>query len=283
MWRGIAFIVVFIILLLPGTVSAQQILPDGLNVDVNIVWQSLKPATCMPDRCFCEVIQPRIIRQPVNTWSNLAFVLVGILIFFTAIDDLYLHHSPQNTNPMQTKWVYPVTYGLVATSIGAGSMFYHLSLSFAGQVVDILSMYLMALFMLFYNLSRPGWLKSKSFLTWYLLSNLLLGIIATIWPELRRPIFLLIVASVLASEFIVRRAYVSKLDMRWFAAALASLVTACLAWILDITGTLCQPTSFFQAHALWHIGMAAAVGFVFLYYRSEKVEEKDSRLMPAVN
>jgi hypothetical protein len=43
-------------------------------------WASWKPATCMPDHCFCEAIRPGTIAQPANTWSSFGFVWVGLMI-----------------------------------------------------------------------------------------------------------------------------------------------------------------------------------------------------------
>ncbi|MEW5717982.1 MAG: hypothetical protein AB1817_05090 [Chloroflexota bacterium] len=34
----------------------------------------------MPNNCFCEALCDGFIRQPINTYSNLAYILVGLLI-----------------------------------------------------------------------------------------------------------------------------------------------------------------------------------------------------------
>ena len=61
------------------------------------------------------------------------------------------------------------------------------------------------------------------------------------------------------------------MNLSFFYAALVTLVAACACWIVDITGTVCLPNSWFQAHAMWHVLIAATIGFVYLYYRSETV------------
>ncbi len=54
-------------------------------------------------------------------------------------------------------------------------------------------------------------------------------------------------------------------------ASLAILLTAGGIWILDRTSVVCNPTSMFQGHALWHILNAASIMFIYLYYRSGTV------------
>ena len=39
--------------------------------------------------------------------------------------------------------------------------------------------------------------------------------------------------------------------------------------LLDENGTLCNPASLWQWHAVWHFMTAVAIGLIFLYFRSE--------------
>ena len=48
-------------------------------------WRDMRPATCMPDRCFCEGVGAGVIRQPINTWSNLGFVTAGLVTLAVAV------------------------------------------------------------------------------------------------------------------------------------------------------------------------------------------------------
>ena len=232
-------------------------------------WQGWRPATCMPDRCFCEPIRGGLIRQPVNTWSNLAFILVGISVLAIASRDLSGASQSDAANPVRTRLVYPAVYGVAAILVGLGSMWYHMSLAFAGQVLDVISMYLLASFMLLYNLSRMRRMRDGVFLGAYLLLNVVLGYLSIRWPVLRRYIFITLVLFTLASESIVRRRRRPRMKKAYLVAAIVSLVTACTFWSLDITRAICWPASWFQAHAMWHVFMAAVIGSIYLYYRSE--------------
>ena len=235
------------------------------------LWELMKPATCMPDRCFCEPVVHGIIRQPVNTWTNLAFILAGALAMIVALGDLANPSAKrEGANLMRSKWIYPGIYAYAAALIGLGSMLYHASMIFHAQVADVLGMYLLSTFMVLYNLSRILKLKEWMFFGSYLGINLALGIISTLWPASRRPIFIGILALILLSELLARKLVPSRMSLKILLAALASLVVACVSWLLDTNGIVCMPDSWLQLHSLWHIGMAAAIWFLYLYYRSER-------------
>jgi type IV secretory pathway VirB2 component (pilin) len=175
---------------------------------------------------------------------------------------------------MRRKFVYPAVYGVVTVLIGIGSTFYHMSLAFAGQVVDIISIYLLTSFMLLYNLSRTRRMGNGAFVGYYLLSNVLLGFISIRVPVLRRYIFLALLVAVLVSEVVIRRKRRPRMNVAFMVVALVSLVLGCTAWILDVTRVVCSPESWLQGHAMWHVLMAAVIGFMYLYYRSERAHTR---------
>lgn len=234
-------------------------------------WESLPPATCMPNHCFCEPVVSGLIRQPINTWSNLAFILAAAMVTLIALGDFWNGPYKQaDTNLMRAQWIYPAIYVYTAALVGAGSMIYHGTMVFYGQVSDILGMYLLSTFMALYNLSRLTKMKGGVFFGLYVTVNLFLGAISTIWPAFRRPIFIGILAVILASELLARKRIAAQMSRKMLGAALISLCIGCIAWILDTNGIFCLPNSWLQLHSLWHIGMAAAIGFLYLYYRSER-------------
>jgi hypothetical protein len=235
------------------------------------LWELMKPATCMPDGCFCEPVVHGIIRQPVNTWSNLAFILAGTLTMIVAMGDLANPSTKRDhTNLMRSKWIYPGMYAYAAALIGLGSMLYHASMIFYAQVADILGMYLLSTFMVLYNLSRAFKLKGWGFFGSFVGINIALGIISTAWPLSRRPIFIGLLVLILLSESLARKMAPAHLSMKMLLAASAGLAVACLSWLLDTSGVFCSPDSWLQLHSLWHIGMAGAIWFLYLYYRSER-------------
>jgi hypothetical protein len=147
-------------------------------------WSMWRPATCLPDACFCEAIGIGFIRQPIDTWSNLAFVLVGLLI----LEDV-LRPSSTRSNLLAQRRVYGFVYVFAVVLIGLGSWFYHASLTFVGQWFDVMGMYLLGTFMVLYSFARFRPLGNRTFAVSYGLFNLALAISLIVVPELRRYLF----------------------------------------------------------------------------------------------
>jgi hypothetical protein len=231
-------------------------------------WVNWKPASCMPANCFCEAVHRGTIAQPANTWSSFGFVLVGLLVIRQSGEEVLL----RRLNPMASRRAYPLLYGIVLILLGLGSAFYHASLTFAGQFVDLMGMYLLACFILLYNVSRLTALNAKTFVLAYLALNLVLAYVLLEFPALRRYIFGAIIIAALLPEYRVRMQKKLQINGFFLQAAWWTLVVAFTIWTLDITKILCNPNSWLQGHALWHILGALAAGFLYLYYRSENTE-----------
>ena len=237
---------------------------------IDYSWESWKPATCMPTGCFCESVREGVVRQPANTWSNHAVVLVGLLILATARLDRSRSVRSEALNPMTSRSAYPVVFGLATLLIGFGSMFYHASLTFVGQWFDVMGMYLVATFLLLYSGARLLSFRDHTFVLCYLAINVLLGYVLLTWPVLRHYIFGLLILAALVSEAIVLRKLRPKVKTHYLYAAAGSLAAAYVVWLVDLGGYLCFPDSWLQGHAIWHVLAALANWFTYIYMRSEE-------------
>jgi hypothetical protein len=241
-------------------------------------WSMWRPATCLPDACFCEAIGIGFIHQPIATWSNLAFVLVGLLI----LEDV-LRPSSTRSNLLAQRRVYGFVYVFAVVLIGLGSWFYHASLTFVGQWFDVMGMYLLGTFMVLYSFARFRPLGNRTFAVSYGLFNLALAISLIVVPELRRYLFGGLLVVTIFLEVLIRYRsrgfsrkrgdYTNRLKPRlqtgYFIAALLIYVLAQFIWTLDLNHIVCDPTGLLQGHAIWHILTAASAGLLYLYYRSE--------------
>ena len=218
-------------------------------------WTTWRPATCFPDHCFCEAIRDQVVRQPANTLSGAAFLAVALLV---------LRSRSGSINA-----VYARLFAGACALVGAGTMFYHASLTFVGQTVDVLGMYLVATFVVLYNVSRIRYLPPRTFAAAYIGGNtvLLAGLILI--PAARRYIFAALIILAVALELTARRRIPQAIgDTKAFAAALLVLLAGFAIWTLDITRLVCAPHSWLQGHALWHLAGAASTWLVFRYLQS---------------
>lgn len=225
-------------------------------------WRGLAPATCMPDHCFCERVGDGPIRQPANSWSNLGFVLVGMLIV--------ARREPSGASGLAGDPILRTLFGVLVWFLGIGSGAYHATLSFGGQWVDVMSMYLMPTFVILLNVSRVRPLAFPTFLGLYLGVNGVLGALLVTVPEARRYLFAGVVVALIASEIWSRGKIRVARDGRLFAASAGALAVSFAIWNLDRGHIVCAPESLLQGHALWHLGCAACTGLLYLYYRSER-------------
>lgn len=231
-------------------------------------WSAWRPATCMPAGCFCEGIRDGLVRQPANTVSGLAFVGVGLLVVFSG--RMAPGAAPGAGGLLRTRRVYPALFGGAAVLIGLGTAFFHASLTFAGQTVDVLGMYLLVTFLLVYDLSRLAHLSERLMLALYVAGNAGLFLLLVAAPELRRYVFAALVAAVLALEMLLRRRGGVRMRAQYLAGAVLVLGAGFAAWVLDLTGVACDPDSIVQGHAVWHLAGAGAVWLAFLFYISER-------------
>lgn len=214
-------------------------------------WSTWLPATCFPAGCFCERIGAGWIRQPANTWSSLLFLVPAAMALAAGRD-------PGPVRAIARR------YAAALTIIGLGSAFFHASLSFAGQTVDVLGMYLLVTLVAVTAAERVGRVVEPTASRLYWGTNLALAVILVALPAVRRFAFAALVILAIGLEW-ASRGQRSRSARALFVGAVAFLSVGFLFWALDLTGTLCQPASLLQGHAFWHALAALAAA---LHWRS---------------
>lgn len=220
-------------------------------------WAGWRPATCLPDRCFCEAIHAGIIRQPANTWSSLAFVLAAFWVARTVI------RSPRERRPA----LGPAEGWLLVASlviVGLGSAFYHASLTFVGQVIDVSGMYLIATFMLLHRLGPRWGLPPVGSVLVFVVVNAGLMTAQVTTPSLRRVVFAGLLLAAIAVGWSSSRG-----GRRWLGLGALTMSAAFAIWVLDLFRIVCAPESVFQGHAVWHLLGALAAICLFRSYEAD--------------
>lgn len=236
----------------------------------------INPTSGQPDSCFCEEFDRAAIlsndggvRQPVNTWFNLYAILTSFLVAY------FIYRDRANgvvRNPITSGSWIPDLYIFAVLFLGLGSMWFHASLKDWGGILDQMSMFVYAAFLVFYSIRRL-WKNDLFFLLGYSATVALFTILGAVldWKFKSLILILILVAAYLIVEAIIciRSGKFlqgkTKTQVLWFL-AVAAIVTATVFWVLSQTGgALCNPKAFFQPHGLlWH--PLAGVMAVLLYF-----------------
>lgn len=228
------------------------------------------PANCMPDECFCEAIRyGEWIRQPANTWSNIGFLIVTVLIIWV----LYRNNTKRN-NLLISYHSYSWLFAFGCFLTGVGSFYYHASFTLLGQWFDVMGMYFSITFFTVYNIDRLYKLKPLRFFLLYLIINILLCFFLTSFPETRRYLFGSFVLLFLGSAFYAQNKLKTIISNKYLFWSMLCFGLGFGLWILDIKKIVCAPYSLWQLHSVWHILTAMSGLFIYLYYFSEDDTQK---------
>jgi hypothetical protein len=197
----------------------------------------------------------RVIREPQNTWSNLAFVLAGAVVW----------------TGTARRIVRAAAGGLMLT--GLGSFLYHASASLAVRALDVGAM------KVYFGLSaivalvvlRPAWRAAAERHAVTLTAVMLIA--ASLITPIRglkvagfRPFdigLLTLVSALIAASALVKTALAAKKlgPWIWIASSTALIAAAATFQIGDRPGGwFWHPGGIIQGHAVWHVLSAAAAG-----------------------
>lgn len=228
-------------------------------------WEGMRQATCMPFDCFTERVHDLPIRQPLAAWTSLAFIVVGISILF---------HKHLKFEKSPSRWDTLMWLAMMVT--GLGSFFYHASLVFVGQAVDVVGMYLIVIAITLTRADRVLKLSTRNFYTIYTLSAVSTTAAQIFLSDVRRFLFFALVLVVIGNEVFLHRKG-NRSNMRHFYIALLLLASGFAFWLVDRFRILGSPDSLFQGHALWHLLSAASAWQVYKF-----VLENNEHQLPAL-
>ncbi len=222
--------------------------------------------------CFCEHnYLDRFIRQPFNTWSNIAFLFAGILILY---ETLTTEHA--NSNYISKNKIIGIGFGILLCILFSGSFLFHASLTKFFGMTDMIGTYGIPLFLSMVGISRILVYHKKiqekpaaflcvgiTYVLGYLLAFhylIIINMIVTFGA-------LLFIGGLTAFYLLMRKD--TFFDKRLLRLNIILVALACILWILDHNNIVCFPDSNIQLHSFWHALNAAAAYFMFEFYRSE--------------
>jgi len=221
---------------------------------------------------FCEAGHPGLVKQPVNTWSNLGFIAAGLTIGWSQAHGRYAGF----VNPMTSGKFFSTFYACLAVLLGPGSMAMHATTTRVGGFLDMLSMYMIASFIFAYALSRLLNLRELGFTLSFFTG---LGIQLYVHTLPYDVPFVGFIGSFAFGVFLILSSVIEFInigyrklsnEMRW---GVASILVMCLAffiWNLSLSDSpWCDPSSLIQGHGIWHLLNALAIYCLYRYYVSE--------------
>lgn len=218
-------------------------------------WVPLREWGGLPNVKWCEETLCAWAAEPANTWSNLAYVLVGLVLFLVS------RREPSRT----LRFFAPA-----AVIVGSASLVYHASVAFVTQVLDFWGMYFYFLLLVGLNLVRMGKLPGRRFFPVLWPSIFGFTLLTVVVAKLGLPvqgIVLALVALTLATEVLASRALPVPTH-RWFFLTLAIITVATACSVADASRLFCTPTNHvIQGHAAWHALGSGALLSSYFHYR----------------
>ncbi|MCO5232985.1 MAG: ceramidase [Chitinophagales bacterium] len=222
---------------------------------------------------FCEAGHPGLIKQPVNTFSNIGFIIVGLLIGWSQASG----HFKENKNLITQGLFFSTFFACLSVLLGPGSMAMHATTSHVGGFLDMLSMYMVASFIFSYAITRLMKWDKRGFIGAFIFAMTVQLIVHHLDYEVPVVgfigsfcfgVFLVLTAIIEFINYIIHRPNIQLIY------GIASILAMCLAffiWNLSLsTSPWCDPSSLIQGHGIWHILNAVSIYFLYRFYTSER-------------
>jgi hypothetical protein len=262
---------------------------------------------------YCEQARPdHFMSEHANSVSNIAFVAVGFVMWACGAADTVRERSAvpvmsrnaaesRRRNHLTTFPVFSFLFGLSAVMLGFCSFVFHAHSSRFTQQLDVGGIYWVLAAPLFYtpllfvnvNMARVRLvvlraalivltLTTDVLMTWFKwsisASNAMkwmisfIVVLACLCMLVRKVPRLALLCVPHGQD---RRRWTWRRFILLGSGALATLGLAYLSRELDVTGKWCNPTSFLQGHAVWHVLVAAPLLMAYLMLRSEVIFYED--------
>jgi len=252
---------------LPVAVAALGL--GGVAAFALLGWPGTAGATAW---MFCEAFREGGIAQPANTASNLGFVAAGLAIGWRARRDLLRGEPADRRSAMTRSVLVPALLASVVVFLGPGSMAMHASTTAWGGRTDVLSMFLYVCFLPAYGAARLLSLSLRGFAALYgALAALGAAYVFAVSDPANIGFGSLAVVGLASEVAVARRRPELGGERRWLVAGALLFLLAFAVWLPSRTGgALCDPHSWVQGHAIWHLLCAGTTACFYRFHRSEE-------------
>lgn len=223
---------------------------------------------------YCEFNNTeKFFHQSMNTYSNLVYFFFGILVLQIAQYD-FKNNENNIKNRLEKFPLLSALMGFCFIYLSFGSAFFHASLTYLGQRVDMNGTYSISIVLLGIGLYH---MLSKTDFSEMAKKRWIIGLVVIIIAFL--PISLLFSSSKLLPFMIllllisITIHYVQFRKQKSFILAILGFVLMFFAVkirTLDVQKINCDPYSFYQGHAIWHLLTAMSSFCSYAFFRFSK-------------
>ena len=223
---------------------------------------------------YCEFNNvEKLFHQSMNTYSNLAYFFFGVLIIQIAMYD-FKNKAAITQNRIEKFPLLSALMGICFIYLSFGSAFFHASLTYIGQRVDMNGTYSISITLLgigFYHIFQKIDFSERAKKLWFgglsLIILAFLKIALMISSSKLLPVMIVLLMILIAIHYF--QFYKEK-----------SLILAVLGFILmfvaikirtlDVQKIDCDPYSWYQGHAIWHLLTALSSFSSYAFFRFSK-------------
>lgn len=203
---------------------------------------------------FCEKQLCGFVVEPSNTWSNIGYLIVFILML--------------RSKDVSNKRIKNL-FSFSQISLFIGSTFFHLSGTIVGKVMDVGAMFFLSMTILTLALQRYYKFSETK-------ANIFFG--AGLVLSLSNLLVSQFGASLFGSQIFLATFYEWKmrnspnaLNVSRIKIAVGFILTAFMIWVLDVKKILCNPDNhILTGHAVWHLLAACAIWTYFTSYSDKR-------------
>ena len=249
----------------------------GLNAMLNgSVWEGMTVSKSALTVEYCEFNNvDKLFHQSMNTYSNLAYFFFGVLILQIALYDSK-NNDEAARNKLEKFPLLAALMGFCFIYLSFGSAFFHASLTYLGQRVDMNGTYSISIALLgigIYHVFHKMFFSEIIKKIW--IGTLLLIIIAFLPLSLMISSGKLLPFMILLLMILIGIHYFQFRKQKSFILAILGFVLMFIAIkirTLDVQKINCDPHSFYQGHAVWHLLTALSSFCSYAFFRFSKIQ-----------
>ena len=258
------------------TTSAMLLLFVFLNLHFDgSIWQTMQQSKSALTAEYCELDHyAHFFRQSINTYSNLAYFFLGMIAVLISFYDKT--DKIENKNLVQLFPFISCFFGVCLIYLSIGSAFFHASLTWIGQRIDMNATYSICIVLIgisYYRLlikeNASNQFKRIFVGCLFLIILLFIQIHLLISSLYLLPFLILLIICGTVLNYLQNK---PNFNISFAILSLLLMIGAFILRTMDVQKIACDPTSVYQGHALWHFFTGMSAFLLYWFYRSERLK-----------